>query len=242
MNIRTVESTEEAQQASAERINQILQETKKPILFLISVSTIGFSHCNAILSHLEPQLFGLRATIGVLDEKCSDDDTVNTFAQLTTTEFYKNATGYGTQIIDTYVYPEETMQAHVIRFEEELEQWRENNPEGMIITLMSIGSNGSVAGIMPNENEAEFQKLWNTEQQIVGYDVSNNPFPRRVTTTPNFLREIDYAIVFVDGYKKILPYREYITEEKSIHKQPAQILKKMKQVEIISTIHVDNKG
>lgn len=238
MNIQPFPTTVKAQLACATAINTLLKDNKKPVLFLCSLSTIGIRQSAAILDNVEAQLLGLRATIGVLDEKYSDDDTVNTFAQLTRTTLYKKAIGYGVQIIDTHVYPEETMEAHALRFQQELQEWKENNSDGIIIAVHGIGADGTIAGILPQKNENNFNHLWGTTTSVVQYEAEKTAFPRRVTTTPFFLKLIEYNFVYIDGIKKTFAYRELVREERPLHIQPAQLLKQMKHVEVFSALEL----
>jgi len=216
MKIFRYKTKEEAKQAAARKLNQLLGAQEEPILFLAS----GGSS----LKLLEGIRLENHVTVSVLDERYSPDPAINNFAQL-----FKII--QPEKFIDTRVRPQETLQQLAERFEQGLREWKRKNPNGKIIITQGMGSDGHTAGIMPGVSFDD--KRW-----VVGYDAKEkSKFPLRVTTTYSFLRDqVDYSIAYITGEEKRNAFKKLLAEKGRLIETPARIMREMKQVEIFTDI------
>ena len=172
MNI-SVFPTEKVTREAALCLDSIFAAQKdKPFLFLSSGgSSLG------ILDYLNPDNFGPESTVCVLDERYSTDPTLNNFAQIEKTNFFKQIQRGGANFIDTKPRVNESMNAVASRFEKDLRDWV-TTTGGAIIASIGVGPDAHTSGIMPYpENPTLFQKTFNDESHwVVAYDAENkNP-------------------------------------------------------------------
>ena len=107
---RTKNSKEAIEKASL-RLNQILDaHAHIPILFLSS----GGSSLE-LLDHIT--VFPSNFTVGVTDERFSEDSKVNNFAQMVETSFFTKAQEKGTYFIYTRMQPGDDAEIFSYRFE-----------------------------------------------------------------------------------------------------------------------------
>ena len=150
MNVN-VFSTETVAREAASALDKFFSEQKgSEFLFLSS----GGSSLE-ILRHIDVSNFGPQSTIGVLDERYSQDPSINNLAQLAATDFFKAAIERGSQFIDTIVRPGESAEDLATRFENQLKDWK-NKTDGTIIASVGIGSDGHTSGIMPYPENRTF--------------------------------------------------------------------------------------
>ena len=180
---RTKNSKEAIEEASL-RLNQILDaHAHIPILFLSS----GGSSLE-LLDHIT--VFPSNFTVGVTDERFSEDSKVNNFAQMVETSFFTKAQEKGTYFIDTRMQPGEDVEIFAKRFEAALLSWREEHPGGRIVIPQGVGDDGHTLGIMPYLKEQSiFEELFGQTSLAVGFDSQNkSDYPLRTTITLPFLR------------------------------------------------------
>lgn len=208
--------------------NSLRENSQKPMLFLSS----GGSAFD-LLDEIEEEAFGSHITVGVLDERYSEDLYTNNFAQLRSMPFYQKAKDKGCRLISTLV-EDRTQEQLADDFEQALKQWRKENLDGKIVITQGIGPDLHTSGVMPfPENQEVFENLFlNPEKWVVAYDASGkNPYSKRVTTTLSFLKdEVDISVVYAVG-KDLTKVFE---EEGSLHQTPARIIKEMKNVKVFS--------
>lgn len=216
-------------------INLFEQNKDTPLLFLVSGGS-AFS----LLENLPLPDEAKNITITVLDERADASLDINNFSQLEKTTFFLQAYKKGATFISTKRNNEETWDEVSIRFEERLRNWREDNPTGLIVATLGMGPDGHTSGIMPFPEDRElFEKLFNKESWIKMYDATGkNPYPIRITTTLTFLKEIDYAIVFITGENKREAYTKFLTKEGDIAETPIRIVKEMKKADIFTDIEL----
>ena len=203
---------------------------EKPVLLLLS----GGSEFDLLKSFDESVLHS-QITIGVLDERWSDDAEVNNFMQLMGTDFYKKAQTAGCEFIDTRSFGD-SQQVVASRFEKALHHWKFNNPNGEVIITQGVGADGHTSGIMPYpEDEDFFMQTFQSDKWVVGYNAGDkNPYPLRVTTTITFLIEVvDISIFYVAGKNKKQAFYD-LQIQGSIAETPARVINKMKDVIIFT--------
>ena len=114
-------------------------------------------------------------------------------------------------------------------FEEAIEKYQKIIAQGfkscdITLAQIGIGDDGHVAGILPNSPATD-----ETKELVCGYQ--SQPF-LRLTTTFTALKRIDAAYVFAFGDNKKEALHTLQTQNISLAKQPAQVLKQIPAVQI----------
>jgi len=236
MKIFQDKDNEKVIQEAAKELNRLLGKAKgQPILLLLS----GGSSLE-LISGIEIKNLGEHVTIGMLDERFSEDAGVNNFSQFASADFYWQAKDVGCRYIDTRIRHGETLNLLAERFDAELKNWNSAHPHGMMIATIGIGPDGHVAGIMPYpENPEKFIDLFdNLERWGVGYDATKekNDYPLRVTVTLPFLRMVDYGVTYMAGENKRNALKQVLRKEGTLWETPGRILREMKDVMVFTDI------
>ncbi len=108
------------------------------------------------------------------------------------------------------------------------------------IAILGLGEDGHTAGLLPG-----FQKLWDIDKLVVGYE-NEGEFKRRISMTPQALKQMDQAIVVVSGEKKkgMLRYivnkmnNPIFSHSEEINHIPVAILSKIPKVDLFSDVDV----
>ena len=216
---------------ASDKINQSLKlanTKRKQVLFMIS----GGSSL-ALLSNIDTENLNKQITICPLDERYSLNPKENNMAQIAKTNFYKAANQKGCNFIDTGIKNSETQNQLATRFNQELNLWISLNPKGLIIATIGIGPDGHICGIMPFlENPEKFLEMFDNKDNssfVIGYDAKEkNPYPKRVTTTMNFVRKINIAIVYVVGENKLKALSALKKQKGELFVSPCRILREIK--------------
>ncbi|MHB0865453.1 MAG: 6-phosphogluconolactonase [Minisyncoccota bacterium] len=229
MTIKTLPSAIVVE-AAAQMLNASFAERQgKEFLFLSS----GGSSLS-LLEYLDPRHFGPHSTIGVLDERYSEDPAVSTMVQLEQTAFYRMVREAGAHFIDTKVQPGESIASLANRFEEALQAWIEQT-EGVIIASVGVGPDAHTSGIMPYpEDPRYFNTLFNDAAHwVAAYDAHDkNPHRLRVTTTLPFLRRIDSAIIFIIGENKRPALEQLLSDAGTLPESPCRIWREVAGAEV----------
>lgn len=229
MTIKTLPSAIVVE-AAAQALNASFAERQgKEFLFLSS----GGSSLS-LLEYLDPRHFGPHSTIGVLDERYSEDPAVSTMVQLEQTAFYRMVREAGAHFIDTKVQPGESIASLANRFEEALQAWIEQT-EGVIIASVGVGPDAHTSGIMPYpEDPRYFNTLFNDAAHwVAAYDAHDkNPHRLRVTTTLPFLRRIDSAIIFIVGENKRPALEQLLSDAGTLPESPCRIWREVAGAEV----------
>ncbi len=205
-------------------------EEGTPVLLLLS----GGSWFSIIDPVRVPE--GCDLTIGMLDERFSEDGSFNNFAQLSETHFFK-ALPERVALLDSRVHTGETRAAHASRFEQGISDWCDAHPEGIIVVTMGLGVDGHTAGVLPGVyDEQTFTELFlETDVWVRDYSVPPevNEHTQRVTVTLAFLREhVDHAILFARG--KAQQVAALKARERRVHEVPGLIVHEMQLVDIFA--------
>jgi len=197
-----------------------------PTLLMVSGGS-----ARSLLDLTPSDALGSHITLCVLDERYSTDETINNYAQLQQTQFFKRCVERGVHTISTRVLPADSLEAVAARMNFQLREWKMQNPAGVVVATMGIGPDGHTAGIFPGSHGVDFAD----EEWVIGYRVSKevNPYTERITVTHTFLRDVvDAAIVYAVGPEK----REYISSIEqgicSIEEMPACVTLHMKSVQL----------
>jgi len=238
-NIGVVIDTENpAERAGIVLENWLEHAQHTPLLFLVS----GGSSLE-VVQNISPELLGSHVTIGVLDERFSTDPSVNNYMQLQETRFAEYATDAGVSWIGSVPREGESLGVCAARLDATLKGWREENPTGLVIALMGMGSDGHTAGIFPYpENEAEeYAALFEQSEWYIGHDVGDkHEYTLRMTVTNTFLKyEVDQALMYVSGDSKREMLAQVLDMYGARHEAPARIIHDMRNVTIVTNIGVE---
>lgn len=234
MEIFRAKTRADAAEAAGEAINEFLgQNLKTSILFLLS----GGSALE-IADYIDEKLLGDNITLSVADERFSAEPQVNNFAQVQNTSLYKLAQEKGVNFIGTLPRSGETLAQISQRFEQALRSWRQENPEGKIITTLGMGPDGHTAGVFPlPTEETKFNQLFLSEAWVTGYNNDGQkPLRERFTTTLSFFGQINRAIIFVMGKEKQSALKRVLKNQDEIYVLPALAWHKIKSAEIFTDI------
>jgi 6-phosphogluconolactonase/glucosamine-6-phosphate isomerase/deaminase len=213
------------------------ENTDRPILFRFS----GGSSLN-LLPLIDTSNLNSNITFAVFDERYSYDEKVNNFLQMMFLEnFYTRAVENGCHFISTYPLEMESIDELADRFEVDLRKWKRNNPEGIVIATIGIGSNGHVSGAMPYpENEIAFNEMFvDTDRWVVGYDaLDKDIYHLRITSTLAYIKNnIDEAVIYACGDNKIEAMERVFAENGSLAETPSRIIHEMKSIKIFTDLN-----
>ena len=218
-------------------MSKLLEQYKNaPVLLLVSGGS-AFS----LLENISASVLDARITLGVLDERYDSDSSINNFAQLSLTHFFKQAVAAGALYIDTRVASGETLQNLGLRFNYTLNKWLENNPTGKVLITLGLGQDGHTAGLMPGYVE---EVSW-SGVLAMGYEVTpeTNPYTRRVTVTPRFLKgEVTAAVAYVAGDDKTQVLAGVLAAEGEIETCPALLWHSIPRLTILTDCYESNNS
>tara|TARA_Y100000310_G_scaffold344267_2_gene456104 strand:- start:487 stop:1194 length:708 start_codon:yes stop_codon:yes gene_type:complete len=229
--IRTKDKEETVEKASSS-LNQILDEhAHVPTLFLSS----GGSSL-VLLDRIV--IFPPNFTVGMTDERLSEDPQVNNFAQLTETSFFQKAQEAGAYFIDTRVQSSEDLEVFSKRFEDAIRTWHEEHLGGRIVITQGVGADSHTIGIVPHPKEKDaFQELFEGDALVRGYNTQGkNDYPLRATITLPFLRMVDHSVLYMVGKEKKGALSRMLSVKGTLWETPARIIHEMKDVHIFTDI------
>lgn len=234
MQIVQNSSIEELKRQAGQTLQELFTENlKKPILFLTSGGS-----ALAILENVKiPE--GSHISIGVLDERYSEDPTINNFTQLKNTQFFQRSENLFEHILDTSVEKSESLEDFAERFESMLRAWMVENHNGVIVSTIGMGPDGHVSGMMPfPEDSSRFETLFNDGHKLViGYDAGKkNQYSKRATTTMEFMRRIHHAVVYISGEAKKEAWKRLMVDSGTLNETPARILREMEDVKVFTDL------
>lgn len=188
-------------------INDILtQYIDRPVLFLVA----GGSSIK-VLEHINPEYLGQDLTVTTTDDRFSTELDINNFSILQTTSFYNNLIQNDCFCISTEPFEHESIEDYALRFEKNLKEWKRDFPNGIVVGLYGMGSDGHTGGMIPGFLLKEkFTTQFNTADKWVGiFDALTEgkgdqyQFPQRISTSLTFMREVvDHAIFYITGKEK----------------------------------------
>lgn len=214
-------------QLAADKLNELLESNSENAILLM----LSGGSALKLLEKINSDFLAPEITITVLDERYSEDTSINNFAQITQTSFYATAVEKGCHFIGTTVKEGQTLEECAADFEAGLRTWKEENPEGKVIITQGMGPDGHTSGIMPfPEDHEDFDKFFQGERWVVGYDAGNkNPYSERFSTTITFLKDIvDYSVLYITGKEKQEILTKALSEKGNIYKTPIEVIKEMK--------------
>lgn len=192
----TIETTSQPEREAGEFLGREIADEQVPLLLLVA----GGSARRA-LPYIQVPSRTAHLTVTTLDERCTNNANDRNMDTLMQTPFYQACSMGGGSTISLSFDTEENCAQAAASFERSLSAWKDTHPNGSVVTLMGIGTNGHIAGIMPGRAASEPFR-----ERLVVYDEvlpELDPFPKRITVTTRFLREwVNRAVVFVAGREK----------------------------------------
>jgi 6-phosphogluconolactonase/glucosamine-6-phosphate isomerase/deaminase len=220
---------------AAKHINDILSlHISHPVLFMVAGGS-----AMPIVEKINPEFLSDLLTVTVTDERFTTDIEHNNFDTLQTTYFYNELIQVGAYCINTSVVEGDTLELHAQRFEKNINEWRKEFPKGIIIGLFGMGTDGHIAGVIPGiYAEGEFTERFLGDRTVatVTDTTGKSAFEHRVTVTLNFMKEIDFPLVYLSGDAKADALRKAIDPHTDITQVPAKIIQELKSPVIFTDI------
>lgn len=217
-----IHTNEPAQKAGLSLTALLIKYQTRPVLLLLS----GGSSLQ-VLEEVDVNFVGKKVTLGIVDERCSQNEADRNLPKLQATEFYKNALDNGAAVLAPAILP--CSQANDVAgdWSSQLRNWFLQNPDGVCVATLGIGPDGHIAGMFPGNWGVDF----NSDAWVISYSVPKevNQFTNRITTSNTFLlSQVEHAIIFVTGVEK-QPVLKIIEEKNDgLEKIPAKILYELK--------------
>lgn len=100
------------------------------------------------------------------------------------------------------------------------------------IAVLGIGEDCHTAGLIPG-----YEKDWNIDRYIAGYDLQQGKFRKRITITPKLMEKLDYALIVAAGLKKKEAIKNALKKEnlENLNKYPAAIIQKIPKTDLFLT-------
>lgn len=171
-----------------------------------SVPTLFLSSGGSALTLLEEKIALPQTnhiTIGMIDERFSDDSRINNYAQALKRPLVQSILDHGGETIFTLPQKSQSHKNFATQYESALINWLSQHPNGKIIATLGIGQDGHIAAIFPESPDLFNQHYIETDNFVHYHTSSHLPvFPKRITVTGRLLRKVDCAIVFAVGEPK----------------------------------------
>lgn len=199
------------------RLASELSEGKRVLWLVSGGSNIGASV--AIMGKLTEEL-SKNLTIGLIDERYGPVSHADSnWLQLMNAGFEPGSAKFIPVLQDGL-----DLEATAKAYNEELAKALAEND--VVIAQLGVGSDGHIAGILPNSPAAIEQTAL-----VIGYDGEQY---QRITTTPAAFWHFDVAYAFAFGDNKHQAIASLQTKKIPIREQPAQVLKELPEAYIYS--------
>jgi 6-phosphogluconolactonase/glucosamine-6-phosphate isomerase/deaminase len=208
-------------------LTEKLAHTKNPILLLFS----GGSALDIVHS-LDVCAIDHRVTIGLVDERYTNDPLQTNFLHLLRHPFFIPALRNGASLIDPTTGYKETIKDKANRIDKSYKKWMVEHKNGSVICTAGIGEDGHTAGIFPMDgNENEFtQRFVKTERFVIEYRFPNPvETAQRVTSTIALLRSASCILLYAVGRKKRPALEKLCAAEGRLEETPARIYREFAQ-------------
>ena len=211
-------------ESAGQFLSEIISEDNPTLLLVSGGSSLE------VLDHIDASAMTSNLSVGVLDERFSHDPEENNYLQVLDSNFGQQVKDSDSSLVSTQLRGGDSLEKLADRFNGLLESWREAHPDGTVVAIVGIGTDGHVAGVMPDDSDQAFKDRFENDRMVVGYEVPEevNQYTRRVTTTMTFFREyLDTAVVFAAGERKKSVIEQLISEELPYNEMPSQILREV---------------
>jgi 6-phosphogluconolactonase/glucosamine-6-phosphate isomerase/deaminase len=209
----------------------------KPLLLLLS----GGSSFD-LLDYVTDESLKGGITIGMLDDRYSFDYGINGYLKLQGSEFandfFLRAMNQAAVFLNSAPAQTESLELYAERYEAYIKEWMNLYPDGIIRATVGIGPDGHTSGILPfPEDPKTFEKLFNGEKLVVGYNVGDkSPFKERMTSTFTLMKKFDQVLTYMTGDAKKEALAKVMAEEGSLAETPGRIIKELNNVTVFTDI------
>jgi 6-phosphogluconolactonase/glucosamine-6-phosphate isomerase/deaminase len=177
-----------------------------------------------VLEAIPSQALNGNITIGLTDNRYTQNPEEDNFVALTKTEFYTRAAAAGCVLLPMNIGVGESHAAYVARLNSILETYYAEHTDACTIGLFGIGEDGHTASIF-SAPKTEFDAVYRTDTHYVLVENQNVPEPLRVSVSTSFIEEkCDHVVLYAVGSTKcdnILSYMH--TKHLEQHELPALI-------------------
>ncbi len=210
--------------------NLLFQYQEQPVLLLLSggsaLSLLEYVDTVTLLDHV---------TLGVVDERSSEDPGASNLLKLQATDFYHTGVKGGVGIIAPVINGGGSEKETALLWEGALRSWFLRYPNGVCLVTLGIGHDGHIAGMFPGDWGVD----WNGEAWTVAYEVPENvnPYTNRLTLTNTFLiKQVNHAIVYAVGNDKEAVIKNLTTKTPELNNLPARVLYLMSSVQFFTKL------
>ncbi len=205
----------------------------KPLLLLLS----GGSSLE-LLEYITDEALEGGISIGMLDDRYSQDTNINSYLILNDGAFFERALNKGCTFMDSSVSEHESLELYAERYESYIKEWMLMYPDGIIRATVGIGPDGHTSGILPYPEDPHlFETLFNSEKLIVGYNVGDkSPYKERMTSTCTLLKKCDQTLTYMSGEHKREALQRVVAEQGSLAETPGRIVRELKNETIYTDI------
>lgn len=235
----------DVQAAICQSMASSLVSTKdQPVLLFLSGGS-----CFRLLPLLQPLLFAAdyqfpHLTIAMVDERYDQDQSNFVTLQREYQAFYQTAIAHGVSFLNTS--PQFNNQYEMADWYEETmrcEMLKVKSQKLKVITLLGMGPDGHIAGILPfpdTEEKIFYSTFLDTPRLVVGYDATGkNQFTKRYTLTFPGLLLSDQIFVYVVGEEKKVALMHAFHDNPPLHTCPAYFLQLTSQpTQLFTTIRL----
>lgn len=221
--------------------HSIVESSDQPVLlFLSGGSALNLlPYIQQILEKSERDLSYL--TIGMVDERF--DITNSNFVTLKRdhSEFYVGMSKVGVLFVDTSPVGYQDQYEIAEWYEKKLLTFNSHR----VITILGMGPDGHIAGILPyfeEEQQQFYETFLDTERFVVGYDATGkNKYTKRFTLTFPALMKADQIFVFVAGEEKKPALELALIGSPPLHRCPAYFLiNSAQKIQLFTDIQIKN--
>lgn len=215
MEIHTIKNPA---QALGERVTEIINHHEGDLVCILS----GGSALD-VIEFIQPIYKSECRTIFIMgDERVSGVASENNYLQL------KNRY-QGFRILDRTIDTSMRAGEDVIEFSNRIQKEIEKNISESknlkIISILGIGGDGHTSGIFPMERKA-FLDTYQDDQTYVPVTLDSLELNFRASLTPNWiLTNVSELLVYAAGQSKLDILYMMISEDKSLHERPAELIK-----------------
>lgn len=236
MHIEVTESIEQARHVAGQKLDELLGKYEQQAILMLLSGGSAIS----VLDAVDVGYAGIHTSISMIDERLIESPSQQNYSQFTNTDLYEHLLAKGIVMISTKPQPGDTVESLAMRIERKFRTWRQEHPQGKIVSLLGVGADGHTAGILPYTHDEElFNALFEKQTQwVVGYTTADtSEYPNRVTVNLPFLRtQVDHSVVYAVGQEKTKALERVTAHDGKLHTTPARILQEMKDVTLVTNI------
>ena len=222
--------SEQPTAAVAEAVSQYIRARgDRPTLLMIA----GGSLPETVLPQVDQAILGPALTIGIFDERCTEDEAGLNELQLQATPFFAAAVAAGANVLDVVVGDSSTCDVVAADWQERLRTWAAAHPDGEIVVLAGVGADGHIAGILVHE-ESETECFTGSDWIVAHrFKQTDNHYPHRITPTFTFWQEaVAATFIYMNGPEKQAALAAIMAPSGDLATTPGRVLRSLAHVRL----------